>query len=175
MAQTVDGIKKLANAKLEAERSLRERDGELAALRESTSAVIARLETEKAEIERAKAELEKRLGVKEMVLDGAAFGASIVGGYMQWSVSALLPSLVQARAATPWLRRAAPPPLRATRASRLAWTRGSVRCSRERGGAMCTLLSVVLLTCPTATSVRGGTTASHQSSACVCICDPPSY
>ena len=90
MAQTVDGIKKLANAKLEAERSLRERDGELDALRESTSAVIARLETEKAEIERAKAELEKRLGVKEMVLDGAAFGASIVGGYMQWSVSALL-------------------------------------------------------------------------------------
>ena len=71
MAQTVDGIKKLANAKLEAERSLRERDGELAALRESTSAVIARLETEKAEIERAKAELEKRLGVKEMVLDAA--------------------------------------------------------------------------------------------------------
>ena len=52
MAQTVEGIKKLANAKLEAERSLRERDGELAALRESTSAVIARLDTENAEIER---------------------------------------------------------------------------------------------------------------------------
>jgi|TARA_B110000046_G_scaffold21964_1_gene20633 hypothetical protein len=30
MAQTVSGIKKLANAKLEAERSLRERDGEQA-------------------------------------------------------------------------------------------------------------------------------------------------